>query len=106
MDSINNQNDQELDTIGILEFSSELYPDLRRVKVNFLLSSFLENPNASLTLFNQDKEELVSVNIVNIFNQANEITLHIPANRTKPGEYFISPIIYLFTDRIIRVFKG
>jgi len=89
MSSINHQNEQELETIYILELSCDIYPDLRRVKVSFLLSPFLENPNATLILINQEKEELVSVNIVNIFNQVNEITLHIPANRNKPGEYMV-----------------
>lgn len=80
---------QQQDEIEILEFTSEVYPDRRRVKVEFLLSAFLVNPNASLTLISPAGEVLASVNIVNIFSQANEITLHIPASRNHPGEYRI-----------------
>jgi predicted SnoaL-like aldol condensation-catalyzing enzyme len=101
MDPTNHHNDQELEMIDILEFSCEIYPDLRRVKVNFLLSSFLENPNASLTLINPEKEELVSVNIVNIFSQANEITLHIPANQNRPGEYQVKMDLFYLQEEMI-----
>ena len=81
--------DQDLEEIKIVEFSSEVYTDQRRIKVNFTLSPFLENPNASIKLINQDNNLLTEVNIVNIFSSANEITLHIPANRNKPGDYRI-----------------
>ena len=88
-DSIDNHNDKNLEEIDIQEFSVEVYPDLRRVKIDFLLSSFLDNPNASLALINQDGEVITTVNIINIFSQANEITLHIPYGQNKPGIYKI-----------------
>lgn len=100
MDSTNHPRDQKMEMIEILEFSCDIYPDLRRVKVNFTLSSFLENPNASLVLCNQGNEELVSVNIVNIFSQANEITLHIPANQNQPGEYTVKMDLFYVQEDI------
>ncbi len=81
--------DQPLQEIEILEFSSEIYPDHRRVKVTFTLSDFQVNPNASIVLMNQNSDRLAEINIINIFNRANEITLHIPANQNKPGDYKI-----------------
>jgi hypothetical protein len=84
-----NQN-LEMDDIEILEFSSELYPDQRRVKVVFNLSPFLVNPNASISLNNPEGDTLTSVNIVNIFSSDNEITLHIPANQNTPGIYTVN----------------
>jgi len=90
--------DAQLDDIEILEFTSEIYPDRRRVKVNFLLSSFQVNPNAALTLFSPEGEKLASVNIVNIFSQANEITLHIPVNRNIPGEYRIEMDLFYIQE--------
>jgi hypothetical protein len=87
--STDNQNDQKLDKIDILECTLGIYPDLRRVKVNFLLSSFLNNPDASLALINQDDEVITTVNIINIFSQENEITLHIPFGQNKPGDYMV-----------------
>lgn len=81
--------DQPMQEIEILEFSSEIYPDHRRVKVTFTLSAFQVNPNASIVLMNQNSDRLAEINIINIFSQANEITLHIPANQNKPGDYKI-----------------
>lgn len=81
--------DQQLQAIEVVEFSSEIYPDHRRVKVTFLLSDFQVNPNAFIKLLNQNGDHLAEVNIVNIFSQSNEITLHIPANQNKPGDYKI-----------------
>jgi len=93
--SINEKPDYSLDDphmadIDVLEISSEVYSDRRRVKVNFLLSDFQINPNAAISLVNQSGEQLAEVNIVNIFSPANEITLHIPANQNKPGDYQIT----------------
>jgi len=81
--------EQPIQDIEILEFSSEIYPDHRRVKVTFALSDFQVNPNASIKLTNQNGDRLAEVNIINIFSHANEITLHIPANQNKPGDYKI-----------------
>jgi predicted SnoaL-like aldol condensation-catalyzing enzyme len=84
-----NQDKLEPEPINILEFSAEIYPDLRRVKVNFLLSSFLKNPNASVKIINQVDEIITSVDIVNIFSEVNEITLHLPSNQNLPGVYVV-----------------
>lgn len=81
--------DQQLQEIEVLEFSCEIYPDRRRVKVTFTLSDFQVNPNASIVLMNQNSDRLAEINIINIFSRANEITLHIPANQNKPGDYKI-----------------
>ena len=79
--------DQETD---ILEITAEPYPDKRRIKVLFRLSSFASAPNASITLTNEDDQLLVSANVVNIFNPENEITLHLPENKNQPGEYSVT----------------
>lgn len=83
------QKDQQFQAIEVVEFSSKIYPDRRRVMVTFQLSAFQVNPNASIKLLNQNGDRLAEVNIINIFSQANEITLHIPANQNKPGDYKI-----------------
>ncbi len=97
----NSRSDQELEKIEILGISNEVYPDQRRVKVNFSVSSFLENPNASLKLFNQENTLLTEVNIVNIFSSTNEITLHIPAGQNKPGDYRISLELFSLSEEEI-----
>jgi hypothetical protein len=90
--------DIQMEDIEILEFASEIYPDHRRVKVNFLLSPFQTNPNASLALFSPEGEKLASVNIVNIFSPANEITLHVPANQNSPGVYRIEMDLFYLRE--------
>ena len=79
--------DQETD---ILEIAAEPYPDKRRIKVLFRLSSFSSAPNASITLTNEDNKLLVSANMVSIFSLENEITLHLPENSNLPGEYSVT----------------
>ena len=87
---LNNIQNPEMDDIKILDFSTELYSDRRRVKVNFHLSPFMVNPNTTITLINEQGDTLTSVNIVNIFSTDNEITLHIPANQNDPGIYTVN----------------
>ena len=84
--------DQQTD---ILEITAEPYPDQRRIKVLFRLSSFATAQNASVTLVNEDNQLLVSANLVSIFNPENEITLHLPENKNQPGEYSVT--LELFT---------
>ena len=79
--------DQETD---ILEISAEPYLDKRRIKILFRLSSFASAPNASINLTNEDNQLLVSANMVNIFSPDNEITLHLPENKNRPGEYTVT----------------
>ncbi len=88
----------ELKDIDILEFRAELYPDRRRVKVDFQLSAFQTNPNANLTLVNQEGNRIASVNIVNIFTESNEITLHIPAHQDQPGKYQVEMELFYLQE--------
>ena len=89
------------DNIKILSFDAEPYPDGRRVKVRLLLSSFLEGPNATINLSNEENQELVSVNIVNIFSPENEITLHIPGNKKLPGNYKVDVEVFYVEEEEI-----
>jgi hypothetical protein len=75
------------DEIKIKTFIAEPYPDGRRVKIKLLLSSFQRGPDAVIKISDQDDLQLASVNIVSIFSQENEITIHIPGNHKKPGSY-------------------
>ena len=95
------QKDQQLQAIEVEEFSSEIYPDRRRVMVTFQLSAFQVNPNASIKLLNQNGDRLAEVNIINIFSQANEITLHIPVNQNKPGDYKIELDLFYIQEEEI-----
>jgi len=89
------------DGIKILSFDAEPYPDDRRVKVKLLLSSFLEGPNALITLSNEENQELTSVNIVNIFTLENEFTLHIPGNKNLPGNYIVNVEVFYVEEEEI-----
>ncbi len=74
----------------ILEIVAEPYPDKRRIRVQFRLSSFSTAPNASINLTNEADEILVTANLVTMFNPENEITLHLPANKNQPGDYRVT----------------
>jgi predicted SnoaL-like aldol condensation-catalyzing enzyme len=95
------QKDQQFQAIEVVEFSSEIYPDRRRVMVTFQLSAFQVNPNASLKLLNLNGDRLAEVNIINIFSQTNEITLHIPVNQNKPGDYKIELDLFYIQEEEI-----
>jgi len=82
----------------ILEISAEPYSDKRRIRVLFRLSSFSSAPNVSIKLTNEDNEILVSADMVNIIHPENEITLHLPANRNQPGDYFVTLDLFSLTE--------
>jgi len=86
------------DEIKILTFTAEPYPDARRVLVKLLLSSFLEGPNAIISLSNEENQELASINIVNIFIPENEFTLHIPGNKNLPGNYLVDVEVFYIEE--------
>lgn len=73
--------------VKIIDFTAEPYQDNRRVKITFRLSYFQEPPSASISLLGIEGEELTCVDVVNIIQPENEVTLHIPAARVKQGNY-------------------
>jgi len=89
------------DQIKIKAFIAEPYPDGRRVKIKLLLSSFQRGPDAEIKISDQDNLQLASVNIVSIFSQENEITLHIPGNHNKPGSYNASVEVFYIEEKEI-----
>ena len=86
--------------IKIQSIEAELYPDGRRVKVTFTLSSFTNGPNASVTL-SSNKTQIASVSIVNIFVPENEITLHIPGSHVKSGTYHVDLELFFIIEEEI-----
>lgn len=72
--------------VEIINFTADVYPDQKRVKVHFRLSSFQAPPNAAITVFGVEGEELASVDLVNITQPESEITLHIPKSHAGKGE--------------------
>ena len=80
--------------IKILDLRAEPYPDQRRVKVEFRLSGHQKSLGTKIMLTDQDKEEVASANIVNVFIPHQEITLHIPGPRAKPGIYELIVSLY------------
>ena len=91
--------DQE--KIKIKTFIAEPYPDGRRVKIKLLLSSFQTGPNAVIIISDQNNLQLASVNIVSIFSQENEITIHIPGEKKKPGSYTASAEVFYVEEEEI-----
>jgi len=90
----------------ILELTAEPYPDKRRIKILFRLSSFSSSPNAEISLVNTENEPLVSANLVTLFNTENEITLHLPANRNQPGKYTVTLDVFSLVEEEIEDADG
>ena len=80
--------------VEIIDLTAEPYNDQSRVKIHFRLSFFQDPPNAKISLMGGGGEELTSVDIVNITHPDNEVTLHLPAHKTKQGNYQV--VITLF----------
>ena len=75
--------------IGIQDLNVEPYPEGRRVRAAFRITGSRDSLAAEVVLTDQSGEELADANIVNIFNPQIEVTLHLPADRTGPGEYLL-----------------
>jgi len=88
--------------VEIIELTAVPYGDHRRVKINFRLSLFQDPPNAAISLFGVEGEELASVNVVNIFQPENEVTLHIPKSRAMKGEYRVKLTLFELEERKAR----
>lgn len=87
----------------IINLTAEPYEDHRRVRVTFRLSFFQEPPNAAITLFGVEGEEITSVDVLNIFQTENEVTLHIPKARGHQGEYKVELTLFKLKERKARV---
>ena len=85
--------------VEILDFTAQPYLDQCRVKVHFRLSSFQAPPNAAITVFNGEGEEVTSVDVVNISQPDNEITLHIPKSQSGKGEYQVELMVFNLEER-------
>jgi hypothetical protein len=85
--------------IKIIDLLVEPYQDLQRVKVNFRLPYFQEPLNASITLNKMDGKELASVDVVNLIQPENEVTLHIPKPHVQDGEYQVELVLFRVENR-------
>jgi hypothetical protein len=85
--------------IKIIDLLVEPYQDLQRVKVNFRLPYFQEPLNASITLNKMDGKELASVDVVNLIQPENEVTLHIPKPHVQDGEYQVELVLFRVDNR-------
>lgn len=88
--------------VEIVDLSAEPFGDHRRVKVNFRLSFFQEPPNAALSLFDAEGEEITSVDVVNIFHPVNEVVLHIPKSRARLGKFRLELTLFKLGEREAR----
>jgi len=85
--------------VEIIALKAKPYPDQKRVRVHFRLTQFLEPPNATITLLGVAGEELASVEMVNISQPDNELTLHIPKSYRQQGLYQIAVTLFTLEER-------
>jgi hypothetical protein len=86
----------------IIDLTAEPYQDLSRVRILFRLSYFRDPPNGSIVLSDGAGEELASVEIINISQPDNEITLHIPNHPAPQGEYQVELTLFHLHEREAR----
>ncbi len=86
-------------TVEIIEFTAQPYEDHKRINVYFRLSYFQDPPNAAIALFGINGEKLASVDVVNIFQPENEITLHIPKVIPQQGDYQVELTLFKMEER-------
>ena len=88
--------------VEIVEFSADPYVDRGRVKINFRLSFFQNPPNPAISLLGEQREEIASVDLVNISHPENEITLHTPKPLSIKGEYQLELTLFDLEEREAR----
>jgi hypothetical protein len=87
------------DEVKIRDMAAEAYPDSHRVRVFFSLSPSRTRPSAVISLLDSAGEMLASVDVISIFQPENEITLHIPAQRIRSGEYAVTVEVFSITEQ-------
>jgi hypothetical protein len=85
--------------LEIIDFQAEPYADQRRIKVTFRLSFFQEPPNAAISLFDHQGVVITTVDLVNITDPENEITLHIPRSVNSNGEFELELTLFKLEER-------
>ncbi|HDD54827.1 MAG TPA: hypothetical protein ENG59_01115 [Chloroflexi bacterium] len=88
--------------VEIVDFRAEPYSDRARVKINFRLSFFQTPPNAAIVLLGEKGEEIASVDLVNIIQPENELTLHTPKPLPSKGEYQLELTLFNLEERKAR----
>jgi hypothetical protein len=79
--------------INIQNLSAHPWADQQRVHVNLEITPFQKNPNAVITIHNQDGEEVASITIIETIEYNMEFTLHLRGSN-KPGKYLVTADVY------------
>ncbi len=87
---------QPPELVKIESLTARVYPDGRRVRVEVLLTPFLERPNMEFRALNSAGDEVASLSIVESMDYKFEMTVHLrgpqPVGRhTLRVELFYSP---------------
>lgn len=88
--------------VEVIDFRAEPYADQRRIKVTFRLSFFQEPPNAAVSLIDEGGEIITSVDMVNITQPENEITLHIPRSVNSASVFQLELTLFKLKEREAR----
>lgn len=64
--------------VQIIDFTVQVYPDGKRVKVVVTFTPFQENPSAEIEIRSPAGQILSSVDIIETMDTQTEITLHLP----------------------------
>jgi hypothetical protein len=71
--------------VRIIHFSAEPRTDGRRVVLHFQLTPFQQKPNIEIKIFNQQGDEVASLNVVEAIENLMDFTVHLRQEKTGGG---------------------
>lgn len=86
------------DEVRIRSLRAEPWPDGRRVRIYLEIDPFQLRPNAEIRVFDQDEEEVSSLNVVETMERKMEFTMHL--RRGDPCGHFQVEALLFYSEPI------
>jgi hypothetical protein len=75
--------------VRITELSAEPWPDGHRVRVNLVLTPFLERPNIEVIITGEDQLEAAAIHIIETIDERMNFTMHLRSKEPR-GTYTLT----------------
>ena len=81
------------DEIRIRSLRAEPWPDGGRVRIYLEIDPFQMRPNAEIRIFDEDEEEVASLNVIETIERKMEFTMHIRRGEPR-GRFQIEALLF------------
>jgi hypothetical protein len=81
------------DEIRIRSLRAEPWPDGRRVRIYLEIDPFQMRPNAEIRIFDKDKEEVASLNVIETIERKMEFTMHVRGGEPR-GHFQVEALLF------------